>query len=487
MNALSKSLLIMLATAMVLFSCKSESVNPDSTSSSQEAPTLAGGAGDAHPNLEPECSQRVGYVLAKAGGGMEVDWSEFGTPAAGTPWGGGEMFNGLDENGDPKLAIDFTVAFGWSILSCDYLLDEPQNIMIDQNTGLPLMTTANSWSNTQLPNGGVNAWQLRYDLTNAPECYNIATRLTIGKLDFFSGINQNSITELWIFNDGWAAASANGTAPTQTAYVTNWCTVPCDPPCPEEPTYCDINFCSSAYEWIENVTIGSIDHTSGNDQGYGDHTEYETTLEAGSVANITMTPGYNSSCQYYEYMVVFIDYNRDGDFYDSGELVTWGAGRGAINANFTVPTNAEDCELRMRVAMRWGCWPGGPCCTYYYGEAEDYTIFVNGANNGRVAPRENDNALQGIVIEERTAPGDVQLIEGEQMQVRSGSQQDLEVEVLDQKGKVVYTEKIKAKAGLNDVNLNFKTESLTGYTYRVKGGLERDAAEMEMKAPAGME
>lgn len=239
----------MLATAMVLFSCKPESVNPNSTANTnQDSPTLAGSAGDVHPNLDPECSARVGYVLAKAGGGMDVDWSEFGAPPAGTAWGGGEMFNGLDENGNPKLAVNFTLAFGWSILTCDYLLDEPQNIMIDQNTGLPLMTSVNNWNTHQLPTGGVNAWQLRWDLENAPDCYNIATRLTVGKLDFFSGVNQNSITELWIFDNEWASASASGSAETQTAYLTNWCTAPCpgDEECTLDfTTYnqCDYGLC----------------------------------------------------------------------------------------------------------------------------------------------------------------------------------------------------------------------------------------------------
>ncbi len=227
MKALSKSLLLMLATAMVLFSCKPESVNPNSNASAEETPTLAGAAGDVHPNLDPECSTRIPYVLAKAGGGMDVDWSEFGAPPAGTPWGGGEMFNGIDENGAEALAMNFTLAFGWSILSCDYLLDAPSDIMIDQNTGLPVLTNVNEWNNTQLPTGGVNAWQLRWDLTNAPSCYNVAVRLTIGKLDFFQGVNQNSITEIWVFDPAWATAQASGTAETQSAYLTNWCTVPC--------------------------------------------------------------------------------------------------------------------------------------------------------------------------------------------------------------------------------------------------------------------
>ena len=251
MKALSKSLILMLATAMVLFSCKPESVNPNSSASNNDTPTLAGAAGDVHPNLDPECSNRVPFVLAKAGGGMDVDWSEFGTPPPGTPWGSGEMFNGMDENGIEQLAINFTAAFSWSILSCDYLLDEPSNIQIDQNTGLPMLTSVNAWNNKQLTAGGVNAWQLRYDLTNAPACYNVAVRLTIGKLDFFNGINQNSITEIWIFDPNWAAAQSAGNAETASAYLTNWCTAPCGSPavCSMDfTTYnqCDYGLCGAA-------------------------------------------------------------------------------------------------------------------------------------------------------------------------------------------------------------------------------------------------
>jgi|GEM_PF-2047828 len=249
MKSLSKSLIIMLATALVVFSCKPDNVNPNSNDSSQEdTPSLAGAAGDAHPSLDPQCGPRMPVKLAKAGGGLDVDWGQFGPPAPGTAWGSGEMFNGIDENGVPTLAMDLTAAFSWSILECDYLIDEPQNIMLDQNTGLPSTAqgNTNNWETKVLPSGGLNAWQMRYDLSNAPSCYNVAIRLKVGYLDFLGGVAAPSITEVWIFNDGWVAGSG-----TASEYLFNYCTAPCpgDEECTMDfTTYnqCDYGTCDQS-------------------------------------------------------------------------------------------------------------------------------------------------------------------------------------------------------------------------------------------------
>lgn len=475
-------LLAMLVTA-ALWSCSPDNVSPnEGTTASNGSPTLAGD-GVAHPTVPNVCGDSVSFNLVDEGGNASINYcGAFPCDSANPiPWGTVTCFNT-----DSALYFNIEMAFGWYIeLNNSFIgLAEDMNMV----NGIPQPEAG--WT-TRTVSPAVNSYQIGIPFgdLNLTDCAMIASRFSVVKLDFFGGTDQQSRRNLWLHNTMWNDPN-EAWANTSSMMVYPYCGLACGattPQCPDEPEYCDINFYCSSYEWIENISISGINNTTGNDQGYGDYTVQETALDAGSPATITMTPGFGGSCAYYERWVVFIDYNRDGDFFDSGELVTWGAGSGPVTRTFNVPANAEDCELRMRVAMRWGCWPAGPCCTYYYGEAEDYTIFVNGSGNGRVEPRVNDNALQSFAINEKAAPGDVQLIEGEQLQVRSGSDQDLEVEVVDQTGKVVHTQKIKAKTGLNDINLGIQSKNASNYTYRVKGGLERSAAEMQMGAPAGME
>ena len=471
----------MLVTAG-LWSCSPDSVNPDGGETASAGTPNISLDGVAHPVVPGVCSDSASFELVDAGGGTDVNYcGPFPCdPNHPSAWG-----TALAYNTDSAIYIDVQLSYGWYLEMAEAFIGDESAMNIIN--GIPAPETG--WIQ-QPVSPAVNAYQVKIPThgLNLSDCESFCTIFSVVKLDFFGGADQASRRQLYLKNGMWNDPN-NAWANTNSMMVAPYCGLQCgQPQCDPAPSYCDINFYCSNYEWIDNISLGTVDNTTGNNQGYGDFTSEMATLEAGQPATITMTPGYNGSCQYYERWVVFIDWNRDGDFFDSGELVTWGGGYGAVTRTFNVPANAETCELRMRVAMRWGCWPAGPCCSYYYGEAEDYTIWVNGAGNGRVAPREDDNVLQALNIDEKTAPGDVAMVqEGDELQVRSGSAQTLTVEVVDSKGAVVHTQNIKAKAGLNDLDLNFKGNELAGYTYRVKGGLERSADEMEMGSPAGME
>jgi hypothetical protein len=86
-------------------------------------------------------------------------------------------------------------------------------------------------------------------------------------------------------------------------------------------------------------------------------------------------------------VIVYIDWNDDGDFADANELVyTSGATltgpTGAtptttfLQGNFTVPCDAALGNLRMRVMLQEGVSNTPSCGTYAWGEVEDYTINV---------------------------------------------------------------------------------------------------------------
>jgi hypothetical protein len=90
--------------------------------------------------------------------------------------------------------------------------------------------------------------------------------------------------------------------------------------------------------------------------------------------SVSLTPGFTGS-SYTEYWKIWIDYNKDGDFADSGEEVFSKSGSSAVTGSFTVPTSASSGSTRMRVIMKYSS-AATACGTFTYGEVEDYTVNI---------------------------------------------------------------------------------------------------------------
>ncbi|HIO71796.1 MAG TPA: T9SS type A sorting domain-containing protein [Flavobacteriales bacterium] len=83
--------------------------------------------------------------------------------------------------------------------------------------------------------------------------------------------------------------------------------------------YCQSYATQSNSFWIDSISFGDINHKSGNDGGYGDHTDVSTPLTDGM--DITLKPGFVvGQAQEELFWNVWIDFNQDGDFEDNGEL-----------------------------------------------------------------------------------------------------------------------------------------------------------------------
>ncbi len=146
-----------------------------------------------------------------------------------------------------------------------------------------------------------------------------------------------------------------------------------------EFTYCTSQGNSVADELIGNVTVGTINNTSTGGTGYTDFTNLSTTFALGSTQTISITPTWTGTV-YPEGYAVFIDYNRDGDFTDSGETVFTQAATTAtlITGNFTVPLTATLGSTRMRVSLKYNGIPTA-CETFSFGQVEDYTVVLTAA------------------------------------------------------------------------------------------------------------
>ncbi len=149
--------------------------------------------------------------------------------------------------------------------------------------------------------------------------------------------------------------------------------------------YCSANGNSTDSEWIASVEIGSYSHSSGDDDGYANHTdEGIISLQQGSNNSMTLTPGYSGDA-YDEYWRIWIDYNADNDFSDAGELV-YDAGDGYPNAQSAVLEISNNANLgltRMRIAMKGlsSTDETAPtnCGAFDYGETEDYQVMITAA------------------------------------------------------------------------------------------------------------
>jgi len=157
--------------------------------------------------------------------------------------------------------------------------------------------------------------------------------------------------------------------------------------------YCTSTATSAADEDIFNVTVGTLNNTSTC-----------TTLAPGPGSVVAMYSNYTTSVtppdlgrgnpigfsiqigtcggNYSNAVKIFIDYNQDGDFADTGEEVYVSpvstSGPHTETGSFTVPPTATLGNTMMRVVNVETGTPSGisACGTYTWGETEDYLVNI---------------------------------------------------------------------------------------------------------------
>lgn len=142
-----------------------------------------------------------------------------------------------------------------------------------------------------------------------------------------------------------------------------------------------ISYCTSqgnnvADEKIGNVTFAGINNTSSGGTGYTDFTSVSANVTRGTAYTISITPSWTATA-YSEGYAVFIDYNQNGSFTDSGEQVWTKAASTTtpVTGSITIPATASLGATRMRVSMKYNAIPTA-CEAFSYGQVEDYTINI---------------------------------------------------------------------------------------------------------------
>ena len=147
-------------------------------------------------------------------------------------------------------------------------------------------------------------------------------------------------------------------------------------------TYCTSNGQSTVDEYIGNVTLGSINNNSTDgttSTGYSDYTSISTEIDKTTSHNISISKTWpaTGSGPYNEAIAVWIDFNKDGDFEDTGEEVLSSPSDQTtpVTTNFNIPSSALLGSTRMRVSLKYNATPTS-CESFQYGEVEDYTVII---------------------------------------------------------------------------------------------------------------
>jgi hypothetical protein len=162
-------------------------------------------------------------------------------------------------------------------------------------------------------------------------------------------------------------------------------------------TWCASRGNNNQYEWIDLVQIGSINRTSSRETNGYLNTGLSTNLLRGSSQTIKYSAGF-SSTGYTEYWKVWIDWNRDGDFLDAGELVVdrTSSSSATLSSSFTVPSTAVLGQTRMRVSMSDASQ--NSCSNpFNYGEVEDYTVNIT--SSAREGGNDIDNLTSQLDLQ----------------------------------------------------------------------------------------
>ncbi|SKB72437.1 Por secretion system C-terminal sorting domain-containing protein [Soonwooa buanensis] len=141
--------------------------------------------------------------------------------------------------------------------------------------------------------------------------------------------------------------------------------------------YCTATAGNATFESISNVTFADINKSSTSTAGYEDFTSV--------VGNVTKGTSYDFTAKFTgtsydtDQVLVWIDYNKDGDFDDAGEQVLVTAKKKSPwTGSITIPATAATGATRMRVRLQDTSFgPNAtPCGSSNYGQVEDYTLNI---------------------------------------------------------------------------------------------------------------
>ncbi|MBN4081704.1 DUF1573 domain-containing protein, partial [bacterium AH-315-C07] len=214
---------------------------------------------------------------------------------------------------------------------------------------------------------GINAPEISVD----PGFFSVKINSCEDSVDYVLNIYNIGASDLYIDVDGSTFGGGQMATPSCTPVTTGTC-------------------CSMG---IYNVTFNTINNTTPNaTEGYQDFT---STILTQVIQSENYSISVETGTSYNEHVSVWMDFNNDGDFDDSGELVFSTINQDQFHTgNIMIPASAvRGIEFRMRVGSEYyGLSQPQPCNNVTYGQFEDYAIIIN---NGIKIPEIVDTVFAG--------------------------------------------------------------------------------------------
>jgi subtilisin family serine protease len=158
------------------------------------------------------------------------------------------------------------------------------------------------------------------------------------------------------------------------------------------PEYCVSKGNSTRFVYIDEVALADLNNKSGDNGGYGDFTQLSTSISPGKSYTISFSAGYKS-WNFYSNWKIWIDFNRNGNFESSEEIVSLlSRSSSTLTETITIPSDAVIGTTRMRVSLKQGA-PQSPCQIFSYGEVEDYSLNISNASSASVQLANSDTPL----------------------------------------------------------------------------------------------
>ena len=238
--------------------------------------------------------------------------------------------------------------------------------------------------------------QLQWQAPNAPPLCDFSvssTNTCSGDIQFFDESTNSPTTWSWDFGDGNTSTLENPTHTylangTYTVSLTttnafgsdnetkaNYIIVNVSGATPIAAACIPNTIDGSLGFGITNVTFNTLNINSGSSiEGYTDLTCSQTTVFAGQSYNISIDHASPTTHN----CAAWIDYNNDGTFNPTTELIVSSSSSLGTSGSVTIPSNAVlNTPLRMRVIADYDLNADPtPCDDPGYGQAEDYTIIV---------------------------------------------------------------------------------------------------------------
>ncbi|NMM47810.1 GEVED domain-containing protein [Marinigracilibium pacificum] len=302
--------------------------------------------------------------------------------------------------------------------------------------------TSNSASISWL-DAGSNSYDLQYRESGSTNWTTINTANTTQNI---SGLAANTTYEYRVRS---VCTSTNSSYSSISQFTTLSGGGPVD--------YCPSSGGSTQYEYIDEVAINSQSNLSGNDNGYGDYTNFTFNLTAGNSYTMYIYPQTSDR----EIFIVWIDFNQDGDFVDSNEEILFANSRRRIRKTITIPSIALSGNTRMRVSMKYASdGEQTPCENFQFGEVEDYTVNINNGAGARTTPLppvsfnnlSNETLIDNLVVYPNPSKG--------LFTINVDRREEVEISVYDILGNHILTQK--------DREIDLRNEESGIYILKIK-------------------